>query len=342
LSKTTQSSELTTNESAVFEHLNIRPCTFAPSQFEAKTKTTVEMVANFIGNKIAEARKKMNLSQAQLAERLFISPQAVGKWERGESIPDILTCIQVADILGLDLNYFSEKFQSISSPKLNEPEQTESLAPLQTGPKKKASLNWEMSSGNWIDADFSGLNGLKDKFSSSNMKNCRFIGSELSDLMLKGNNIVGCDFSNSDLRNSKIQASDLARNNFTGCSFIDAVFSSSEIGNCEFSNASLSGAEFHASEFYKCTLTNAIWNLTSFKHTHLADLVFNGSIENCAFDHCSFSKVRFQNARIINTFFKSKKLKGIQFIDCQLDRMTYEFLKNGKADLEGVTVIPAS
>ena len=30
-----------------------------------------------IGNKIGEARKKMNLSQSQLAERLFISSQAV-------------------------------------------------------------------------------------------------------------------------------------------------------------------------------------------------------------------------------------------------------------------------
>ncbi|HBC79642.1 MAG TPA: transcriptional regulator, partial [Bacteroidales bacterium] len=29
-----------------------------------------------IGNKIAEARKKVNISQAQLAQRLFISSQA--------------------------------------------------------------------------------------------------------------------------------------------------------------------------------------------------------------------------------------------------------------------------
>ena len=47
-------------------------------------------------------------SQAQLAGQLFISPQAVGKWERGESIPDILTIIRLAQILGVDLNYFSD------------------------------------------------------------------------------------------------------------------------------------------------------------------------------------------------------------------------------------------
>jgi len=56
-----------------------------------------------IGDKIAEARKKISISQAQLAERLFISPQAVGKWERGESMPDITTFNRLAEILGVDL-----------------------------------------------------------------------------------------------------------------------------------------------------------------------------------------------------------------------------------------------
>ena len=67
-----------------------------------------------IGNKIAQARKKVNMSQAQLAQLLFISPQAVGKWERGESIPDIITFNRLAEILGVDLNYFSENFHSMN------------------------------------------------------------------------------------------------------------------------------------------------------------------------------------------------------------------------------------
>jgi transcriptional regulator with XRE-family HTH domain len=71
------------------------------------------MEAKMIGSKIAEARKKINFSQAQLAQRLFISPQAVGKWERGESLPDLLTFNRLAEILGVDLNYFSENFQSV-------------------------------------------------------------------------------------------------------------------------------------------------------------------------------------------------------------------------------------
>src|SRR5437868_10627099 len=73
------------------------------------------METNMIGNKITEARKKINISQAQLAERLFISPQAVGKWERGESMPDIITFNRLAEILGVDLNYFSVNYQATNT-----------------------------------------------------------------------------------------------------------------------------------------------------------------------------------------------------------------------------------
>lgn len=55
------------------------------------------MDTRIIGGKIAQARKKVNMSQAQLAQLLFVSPQAVGKWERGESIPDIITFNRLAE-----------------------------------------------------------------------------------------------------------------------------------------------------------------------------------------------------------------------------------------------------
>lgn len=70
------------------------------------------METQLIGNKILDARKKKNLSQSQLAHQLFISPQAFGKWERGESMPDILMLNRLAGVLDVDLNYFSENFPS--------------------------------------------------------------------------------------------------------------------------------------------------------------------------------------------------------------------------------------
>ena len=71
----------------------------------------------------------------------------------------------------------------------------------------------------------------------------------------------------------------------------------------------------------------------------IADIVFSGTVEDCSFEMCAFKKVTFQNSTLINTFFKNKNLKGIRFIACKADRMTYEFLKNGKADLTGITLL---
>ena len=50
-----------------------------------------------IGANIAAHRKRLGLTQAGLAERLNYSDKAVSKWERGESIPDVLTLMQLAE-----------------------------------------------------------------------------------------------------------------------------------------------------------------------------------------------------------------------------------------------------
>ncbi|MBO9592834.1 MAG: pentapeptide repeat-containing protein [Niabella sp.] len=299
------------------------------------------MDTKIMGGKIATARKKINISQAQLAERLFISPQAVGKWERGESVPDIITMNRLAGILGVDLNYFSEQFASVDTETEPEaPAAAGSLVPeaIETG-KEQKKRNWDMSRGNWSDADFSGLENLHEKFSSSNMQRCKFIGSDLSGLLLKSNHIRHCDFSGSDINGSRIQHSHLANNQFTSCSLKEAEFSGSYILGCDFSGADFSGATIKSGGLEKSTMVNAGWKHTSFIETYLADIVFDGIIDDCYFENCAFSRVTFQDATLINTFFKGRSLKKIRFVNCQTDRMTYEFLKNGKADLKGVTLL---
>lgn len=292
------------------------------------------MENQIIGNKIAEARKKMNLSQAQLGQELFISPQAVGKWERGESFPDIITFNRLAKILGVDLNYFSEDFTStVEANEVLIHEVAESST------AKKQKLRWDMSRGNWVDADFSGLKNLQEKFSSSNMKSCKFVGSDLSGLLLKNNNVDGCDFSNSDISKSQIQGSNFVNNSFQNCSLKETLFSGSHIGSCDFTQANFTGAEFKSGGMEKSKIPNAVWKSTSFNAMYLADLVFEGNVEDCYFENCAFKRVTFQNALLTNTFFKCRTLKGLKFIDCQTDRMTYEFLKNGKADLSGISLV---
>ena len=320
------------------------------------------METRMIGNKIAEARKKINISQAQLAQRLFISAQAVGKWERGESMPDITTFNRLAEIFGVDLNYFSESFQSETTGM----EPAKQSSELQIKEQKK-NLLWDMSRGNWADADFSGLKNLQEKFSSSNMLRCKFIGSELSRILLKNNNVDSCDFSGSDISHSHIQSSNLLNNIFKDCSLKETEFSKSNISGCNFSGTNLNSAKFSESYIYSCDfsgadftgveirsggftgvvdksgdaeknkISNAVWKHTSFINAKIADIIFDGMLEDCYFENCAFTRVTFQNSTLINTFFKNNKnLKRIRFIDCKADRLTYEFLKAGQADLTGI------
>lgn len=101
-------------------------------------------------------------------------------------MPDITTFNRLAEILGVDLNYFSDNFQSsVTGTSTSEPLENQS-AELSTGRQKK-NLVWDMSRMNLVDTDFSGLKNLHEKFSSSNMLNCQFIGSEMSGLILKNN-----------------------------------------------------------------------------------------------------------------------------------------------------------
>lgn len=50
-----------------------------------------------IGANISAYRKRAGLTQAGLAEKLNYSDKAVSKWERGESVPDVITLVQLAE-----------------------------------------------------------------------------------------------------------------------------------------------------------------------------------------------------------------------------------------------------
>lgn len=54
-----------------------------------------------IGKRIVQNRKRLGLTQDQLAEKLGVTAQAVSKWENDQSCPDITLLSQLADIFGI-------------------------------------------------------------------------------------------------------------------------------------------------------------------------------------------------------------------------------------------------
>lgn len=58
-----------------------------------------------LGQKITELRKKNNLSQEGLAEKMNVSRQAVSKWESDQSIPDIEKIVNLSELFGVTTDY---------------------------------------------------------------------------------------------------------------------------------------------------------------------------------------------------------------------------------------------
>ena len=58
-----------------------------------------------ISNQIAVLRKAKGLTQSELGERLGVSFQAVSKWERGETLPDITLLPDLANILETTVDF---------------------------------------------------------------------------------------------------------------------------------------------------------------------------------------------------------------------------------------------
>lgn len=63
-----------------------------------------EKLKKQIGANIASYRKRLQLTQAGLAEKLNYSDKAVSKWERGESAPDVQTLVQMAELFEISVN----------------------------------------------------------------------------------------------------------------------------------------------------------------------------------------------------------------------------------------------
>ena len=55
-------------------------------------------------HRLVELRKEKNLSQEELAEKLYVSRQTISNWERGKTYPDINSLLLIATYFGISLD----------------------------------------------------------------------------------------------------------------------------------------------------------------------------------------------------------------------------------------------
>lgn len=299
-----------------------------------------------IGNKIAEARKKIDISQAQLAGFLFISPQAVGKWERGESMPDITTFNRLAEILNVDLNYFSENT-----------------------PSSEAETNMDLP----IDSDMEQIGQERQipiKLTAVNLERSDFSGTNLHNGRFKASPMFAANFAGSDLTGSSFEVSDAREANFDGANLTDCSFSITELANASFcksvlvrtnfNKSSLAGTKFIDAKLTDVKLTmvdlrqtvfeNCVFNGVDFKYSDLRGIHFEGhTFIGVQFDKSALNNVSFRGATLKNVSFRlpfsvtNRSYRAFQTVDfdgAMMDKLTYAALKGLLVvDLSKVIVI---
>ncbi len=65
----------------------------------------MEDLKNIIAGNIGQLRRRAGMTQIELAERLNYSDKAISKWERGESLPDVVTLKEIADLFAVSVDY---------------------------------------------------------------------------------------------------------------------------------------------------------------------------------------------------------------------------------------------
>lgn len=302
------------------------------------------MENKMIGNKIAKARKEMNMSQAQLAGFLFISPQAVGKWERGESIPDIITVNRLAEILNVDLNYFSENFQStgdVAASKVSvdhtseDKQRIQVIAKPSSSPERQLPIN--LTAVNLQESDFAGVTLHKGKFKASPLCGASFAGADLTGTSFEVSNACEANFEGANLTDCTFSITDLTDASFRKSILIRTDFNKSTLAGTKFTDVELTSVKLTMTDLRETVFENCVFNGVDFNYSDLRGMRFDGhTFIGVQFDKSALDKVSFMGATLKNVSFRLpfsitnksyRAFKTVCFDGAMMDKLTYAALK---------------
>lgn len=81
---------------------------------------------------ISDLRRKHNMTQLDLAEKLNYTDKAISKWERGESIPDVLVLKNIADLFEVTVDYLLQEDHPAPAPVVDEEQEKATIQKQQS------------------------------------------------------------------------------------------------------------------------------------------------------------------------------------------------------------------
>ena len=78
-----------------------------------------------LGTQIKKHRSALNLSQEELAEKIFVSRQSVSNWENNKTYPDIKSLLMLSELFEISIDELIKGDVNIMKKEISEQEQTE-------------------------------------------------------------------------------------------------------------------------------------------------------------------------------------------------------------------------
>ena len=99
---------------------------------------------------LLELRKKNNLTQDELAEKLYITRQAVSRWESGETIPNIETLKSLSKLFNVSINTLLGAPQKLICQCCGMPLDDDSISKEPDGSFNEEYCKWCYTDGNFV------------------------------------------------------------------------------------------------------------------------------------------------------------------------------------------------
>ena len=106
---------------------------------------------------LLELRKKNNLTQDELAEKLYITRQAVSRWESGETIPNIETLKSLSKLFNVSINTLLGSPQKLICQCCGMPLDDSSMSKEPDGTFNEDYCKWCYTDGSFIYKDLDEL-----------------------------------------------------------------------------------------------------------------------------------------------------------------------------------------
>lgn len=118
---------------------------------------------------ILELRKKSDLSQDELAEKLYVTRQAVSRWENGETVPNTETLKLLSKLFDVSINTLLGSPQTLICQCCGMPLDDTTISKETDGAFNEDYCKWCYTDGNFVYSDIRGLTDfLVDHMSNEN------------------------------------------------------------------------------------------------------------------------------------------------------------------------------